>query len=439
VAREARRRGRHQRRGVARPRRHPRERPARVREGTPLTTREREPARSHADDLRGASKLAVEATRGVTALVEELHRTIASGPAILGRPLAAPARIATRIVYGSIRGVTRLVGAGLDRALAELGPLLGESAPSAERDALLAALNGVLGDYLEDTQSALAIEMSVRRDGRALPLEDAAALGAAIPNATGKLLLLAHGSSMNDRQWSRAGHDHGAALARDLGFTPVYLRYNSGRHVSTNGAELAQLLERVSAAWPVPIERLAIVAHSMGGLVARSACHAAERAGLAWRARLDAIAFLGTPHHGAPLERGGNWLDLLLGVSRYSAPFTRLAQIRSAGVTDLRFGYVLDEHWQGRDRFALGADERRPLPLPEGVACHAIAGKSEGGLAGALGGDGLVPVESALGRHERAELTLGFPEASQVVIAGVGHVELLGSAAVHEALRGWLK
>ena len=169
----------------------------------------------------------------------------------------------------------------------------------------MAALNGVLGDHLAATDNPLAIHMQFRRNGEALDLHREA-LRAAIPQATGKIVVLVHGSSMNDRQWTRNGHDHGAALARDLGYTPLYLHYNSGLHVSTNGRALDALLEQVVAAWPVPVRELVLVCHSMGGLVARSACHVGELGPpRAWRAGLTAVVFLGTPHHGAPLERGG--------------------------------------------------------------------------------------------------------------------------------------
>ncbi|UUZ51461.1 GPI inositol-deacylase [Massilia sp. B-10] len=97
--------------------------------------------------------------------------------------------------------------------------------------------------------------------------------------------------------------------------------------------------------WPVAVDELLIVAHSMGGLVARSACHAAQEEGHSWPGLLRKMAFLGTPHHGAPLERGGNWVHLVTDLSAYSAPFSRLAKIRSAGITDLRHGSVLDEDW----------------------------------------------------------------------------------------------
>jgi pimeloyl-ACP methyl ester carboxylesterase len=394
-------------------------------------------ARRHVDDLRGVSRLAIEATQAVTGVVEAMHRTIASGPRLLGRPLERPARILTGIVYGSVRGVTKLVGGGIDAALMELAPWLGESVPGPEREAVLAALNGVLGDYLSETHNPLAIVMLLRKNGHPLQIEQRA-LSAAIPDATGKLLVLVHGSCMNDLQWGRSGHDHGALLARDLGYSPVYLHYNTGLHISTNGREFAAYLERLVAEWPVPLEELAIVAHSMGGLVARSACHYGEVEGHVWRRRLRKLVCLGSPHHGAPLERGGSWIDLLLGFSPYSAPLARLGQIRSAGVTDMRFGSVLDDDWTGRDRFAGTVDPRRHLALPVGVECYAVAGTSAPKVKAKLPGDGLVPVDSALGRHVRPELVLRFPEAHQWIAFGTGHIHLLHRAEVYEAVRGWL-
>jgi pimeloyl-ACP methyl ester carboxylesterase len=394
--------------------------------------------RNHLDDLRGVSRLAIEATRSITDLVEAMNLTIGGGPAILGRPLLTPTRAITGLVYGSIRGVTRLVGAGIDRALAQLAPLVPEDAPGPEREAVLAVLNGVLGDYLSATGNPLAIRMQLRQGGRPLELERRA-LKALLPQAGGKLLLLLHGSCLNDRQWLRLGHDHGAALARDLGYTPVYLLYNSGLHISTNGRAFAALLEELVAAWPVPIDELVILGHSMGGLVARSACHYGEAAGHHWRRKLDKLVCLGSPHHGAMLERGGSWLELLLGVSRYSAPLARLGKIRSAGVTDMRFGLVLDEHWEGRERFAQPWDPRSQLKLPDGVECYAIAGTTAPGPQGKLPGDGLVSVDSALGRHRKPELTLAFPETHQWIGFEMGHVDLLHRAEVYETLRGWLR
>ncbi|HEY5926880.1 MAG TPA: alpha/beta hydrolase [Kofleriaceae bacterium] len=393
--------------------------------------------RNHIDQLRGATRLAVEATRGITALVEKMHVTIASGPTLLGQPLALPARLATKPVYASIQGITRLVGASLDVALAQLAPLIKASAVGTQRDVVLALVNGVLGDYLQATANPLAIEMQLRHAGTTVELTPDT-LREAIPTPASKIVVLIHGSCMTDAQFTRAGHDHGAALARDLGYTPLYVFYNSGLHVSTNGRALAAIVEQLVAAWPVAVDELVLLGHSMGGLIARSACHVAAKHGHSWHDHLRALITLGTPHHGAPLERGGNWIDRLLDLSPYTAPLGALGRIRSAGVTDLRFGNVLDEHWQGRDRFAHGADPRCACPLPDGVRCYAIAGTLSAETGQRLRGDGIVPVESALGVHERAELHLPFPEARQWIALGTGHIDLLGAPAVYEKIRDWL-
>ncbi|HSN00414.1 MAG TPA: hypothetical protein VLS52_05355, partial [Rudaea sp.] len=165
-------------------------------------------------DLRGYSRLAIDATLGLTSLVEIMHHNILRVPGVLGEATRQPARGLTGFVYMSIRGVTRLVGGGMDMLLGQLASMPGNGASTVEREAILAALNGVLGDHLLATGNPLAIPMQMRRDGEALELTRTA-LKAAIPDATGKVLLLAHGLCMNDRQWRRNGHDHGAALAAD--------------------------------------------------------------------------------------------------------------------------------------------------------------------------------------------------------------------------------
>jgi pimeloyl-ACP methyl ester carboxylesterase len=243
---------------------------------------------------------------------------------------------------------------------------------------------------------------------------------------------------MSDAYLTRGAHEHGAALARDLGYTPLYLRYNSGRHISTNGRAFAAMLEELVPSWPGPIDELVLLGHSMGGLVARSACHVAGEQQHTWLAHLRALITLGTPHHGAPLERAGNWFERMLELSPYSAPLGALGRIRSAGVTDLRFGNVLDEHWTGHDRFAHGTDTRCPCALPDDVRCYAIAGTLSTEAGAPLRGDGMVPVDSALGIDGRPEHCLAFPESQRSIAFATGHIELLGSPAVYTTIRNWL-
>lgn len=366
-------------------------------------------------DLRGLRRLATDATLGLADLVEAMHHTIARRPGVLGTAPEGRTTGITGFVYGSVRGVARLVGVGVDGLLAMLPPLLAERPSTAEREAVLAALNGIFGDYLEATRNPLAISMQLRRDGQPLVLTRDA-LAAAVPEAGKQLVVLVHGLCMNDLQWRRDdGHDHGAALARDLGRAVLYLHYNSGRHVSSNGRDLSALLESLVVAWPAPVESLAIVGHSMGGLVARSAAHYGGLAGRRWVQRLTDLVFLGTPHHGAPLERAGALTDYLLGISPYTAPLARLGKVRSAGIRDLRCGNVRDE-------------ERGGLPLPAGVNCVAIAGSKQARPAGSatrLRGDGLVPVRSALGQHRDAAVALAIPADHRFIAYEAGHFELL--------------
>jgi hypothetical protein len=393
-----------------------------------------------ASDIRGAGQLAIDATIGLTDLVESLHHNISRAPGILGEPVRAPTKGITGIVYRSIRGVSRLVGSGIDALLGRLVPLIAQRPSSTEREAVVAALNGVLGDHLAETGNPLAITAQLRHEGKPLQL-DAPALAAALPKATGKIVVFVHGLCMNDLQWRRNGRDHSAALLADARFTPVWLHYNSGLHISSNGRLLAGMLEALLQAWPVPVEELAIVAHSMGGLVSRSAHHYGTQAGHGWTRHLGKIVFLGTPHHGAPLERGGNWIDVILDASPYTAAFAKLGKVRSAGITDLRHGSLLDGDWARRDRFKRSHAKPLHLPLPEGVACHAIAaslGKNPGDIGGRILGDGLVPVASALGRHKDPGRCLAFPASRQWIGYGMNHLDLLDSKEVGERILAWL-
>ena len=374
-------------------------------------------------DLAGASRLVQQAVIGVTELVEAVHMKVLSKA--IGTPAVRPVAGVTSFVYRSVKGVTGLVGGGLDAVLGRLAPALADKPGWTGREPLLAALNGVLGDHLAHSGNPLAIPMQLH-------------LRAAQP-PSGRILVLAHGLCMNDVQWLRDGVDHGATLEKERGYTPVYLHYNSGRHVSENGRELAVQLEQLAASWPVPVTELVIVGHSMGGLLARSACHYGAAQGHGWLGKLSKLVFLGTPHHGAPLERGGNWVHLLTDLSAYSAPFSRLAKLRSAGITDLRHGSVLDDDWDGQDRFAHGVALPAFVPLPTHVRSYAVGatiGKRQGDLADRmLASDGLVPLASALGQHPDPARCLTL---EGVTVCQTSHMQLLSSPEVRAHLLGWL-
>lgn len=391
-------------------------------------------------DLVGYSRLIIAATLGVTGVVEAMHASILRPSSI--DHTRAPGRThgITRTVYQGVRGVTALVGGGIDAILSRVVPELGRDDSSPERETMLAMLNGMIGDYLAATDNPLAISMCMRRNGKPLDMQRQALAGPAV-GATTKLLVLVHGLGMSDLHWERNGHDHGNALARDLGYSPVYLHYNSGLHVSTNGRALAELLELLVQEWPAPLEEFVILGHSMGGLVSRAAFHYGKLAKHQWTQKLRKLIFLGTPHHGSPLERGGNLLNGVFELSSYTTPLARLGQVRSAGITDLRYGNLLDEDWQSRNRFAHVGDLRRPVPLPKRVQCYAIAAcasKCPGDLSSVVLGDGLLPVSSALGRHSDPRLTLALAKSRQFVGYGLRHFDLLSDPDVYEQIRKWL-
>jgi len=399
--------------------------------------------------LRGVGSLTIDAITGITDIVESLHHTISSFSGILGAPDQDRTNGVTGMVYRKIRTVTELVGDGIDVLLdmpkfrwrvqdCNLSSNPHHLGTLPAREAVLAALNGVLGDFLVARNNPLAIPMQFRRNGKPL---NGQALSQAIQQSDGRLAIMVHGSCMNDLQWNRQGHDHGAALAHDLGFLPIYVHYNTGLHISENGRKFSDLLETIVAQSPQPIS-LFIIAHSMGGLVSRSACHYGKKSGRIWLDHLRKLLFLGTPHHGALLEKGGNRIDTILEMNPYSAPFSRLGKIRSCGITDLRYGNVVDDDWKGRDRFEFSGDQRTPVPLPEGVRCYSIAAticKKSDKFGDDLIGDGLVTLSSALGHHKNAELNLLFPEICQWVGRNMNHMDLLSHPEVYETIRRWLE
>jgi len=375
-------------------------------------------------DVLGFSRLVIDGTAGMAGVIEAMHQTIA-GSSYGGMVSAA---------YAPVRAIVKLVGHSMDSVIAPLVEMAGETKTSAQREAMLAVVNGILGDHLAATENPLAISMRLRRSGRPLRLRRRD-LKAAIVRPSGNVLVLVHGLCMNDLQWTRRDRDHASALAEELGWTPVYLHYNSGLHISCNGRSFAALMETLLRHWPVPVREVAIIGHSSGGLVSRSAYHYGKAAGHHWPRCVRKLVFLGTPHHGSAVERIGNLVNVGLGLSRYSAPLARIGSIRSAGITDLRHGYLLDEDWRGKDRFRHSHNLRRPLPLPKHVRCFAIAatlGRNQ------VIGDGLVSVDSALGRHHDPRFALAFAARHQWVGHGLGHWDLLDHPNVYQRIRKWL-
>lgn len=384
--------------------------------------------------LVGTSRLILDGFDGVTDIVENMHRNISGLAPIVGESRKGPTRGISGMVYRNIRRVSSFVGLSLDVSLKHLSPLLSDQQTSQSREVAVSVLNGVLGDYLVATDNPLAIPTQLRSDGVPVSLEREA-LKAFFPQPSNRVVVLVHGLCRNDLQWQRNGINYGKALARDLGYTPLYLRYNSGLPVSDSGREFADLLEQLVSQWPVPLDELVLVGHSMGGLVSRSACRWAAKKGQHWPAHVKKMVFLGTPHHGSALERVGNNFENFLGISPYSAPFGRIGKIRSAGIKDLREGNI-----GGEEQPADGGNVE-PVPLPAGIRCYAMAACTGSALAKLPAfehGDGLVRITSALGQHEDDAHSLGIPPSRQAVFHGMNHFDLLGNQEAYDCLLQWL-
>ncbi len=398
---------------------------------------------SHASDLLGLNRLMIDALLGSTDLAEQVHLSILNHTTSFAPSLHKPLMKATSLVYHKLRHATNLAGSGIDQLVNWLTPYLVTNQGWKGRDSVIAVLNGVLGDYLHSTQNPLAMEMELKCRGINVVANEQKklTLRQLRPRLNGHVLVLAHGLCMSDLMWRRNQHDHGAALEHDCACTAVYLRYNSGLHISSNGEQLAQQLESLVQNWPVPIQELTFLCHSMGGMLVRSAHYYAEKAGYTWPSKTSRMVFLGTPHHGAPLERSGHWFHLFISNNRYLAPFSSLGRIRSAGITDLRHGNLLSQDWHGVDRFVHSEDRRIPVPLPEEIDCYALAatiGKRKSDIRDRLLGDGLVPINSALGIHQNSSLNLLFKPENQVILPGMNHLDLLNRDEVYQQLLKWL-
>jgi triacylglycerol lipase len=293
---------------------------------------------------------------------------------------------------------------------------------------------------LERRGSPLAIEMAFYDGGRALTVSKEA-LGALRPELGARLVILAHGMAQTESCWSFPGEpqrSYGTLLREEFGLTALYLRYNTGRHVSQNGRELAVLLERLVSAAPVPVEDITLIGHSMGGLVIRSACYYAEQESLSWLARVTRAFYLGTPHLGSPYEKAGHLLSVALGV--VDNPVVRLVQslanLRSAGVKDLRHGSLLDEDWQGRDLDARDTERPHSVPLQQKIAHYLVAGSlrpSDKDVLTMLLGDALVRLPSATDPARRA----GLPAEHIAVLPAIHHMMLAHSPEVYARIRHW--
>ena len=405
-----------------------------------------------ADEVKDASELARLTLRGSTTRIHELHQGIAErafravGPA--GRPVQLVHDTVAGLSYAGVRGALGLGAraAGSAAALRASGRDL--DAEPAGRVAQ-AILNGAHGDLVRQAAPSLALDLSIRVAGRPVPAE-AGALREAFPAATGRLALFLHGLTETEVSWcyrserrGEPGVTYGTRLQEDLGLTPVYLRYNTGLHISDNGRSLDALMAALVEAWPVPVQDVVLIGHSMGGLVARSALHQA-RGGTpeahGWTRLVRDTVTLGSPHLGAPLERGVHRVAAGLARLPETRPLARLLTLRSVGIKDLRHGTLVEADWTDRDLDALGPGEHTHVPLHDGarhfVVLATLSRDPAGRLADLLG-DLLVPPRSASGDTGDDD-RLAFPPDHVRRLGGLHHFDLLNHPRIYEQIRRWL-
>jgi pimeloyl-ACP methyl ester carboxylesterase len=384
----------------------------------------------HRAGLLGALALATEvADELVVGTIRDVHQ--AWGRRVYGAVNAATGG-AARVPQAAHDGIARSVycglGAGLrgaSRALraADRHGVGARLEHSPRGRFVVSAVNGLIGDKLAEDHAGLAIEMAVRRDGRDVPprRED---LARAFPDATGDLVVFLHGLSESEDYWNLDRHDMGASygerLRAESSWTPLFLRANTGLPIAENGVVLAGLLDRLVEQWPTEVRRIALVGHSLGGLVMRAACAVRLESERPWHDLVTDVVTLGTPHLGAPIERGLHLGGTLLGKLPESAPFGRILEYRSVGILDLRAGLAPDVQNLPRARYRLVA-----------ATLHA----SHRHPVSETLGDLLVRYPSATGRPRRGQAM--FPDADVLHIRG-DHFDLLNHPEVHDALRGWL-
>jgi pimeloyl-ACP methyl ester carboxylesterase len=398
-------------------------------------------------ELRAASRLGGYAFIGVVSRIEQVHQAVAARAFRPVRRAGVPARLihdaVSRGVYLAVRSAGSVAGTMSGEVAALVGQRGRPAGAAPPGNLALAVLNAVAGDRLGQDTAPLAISMAVRAGGRDIELT-AAGLAAAFPGAGPRLAVFVHGLGETENSWRRRGDQaisYGSRLRSGFGYSPVYVRYNTGRHVSENGQDLAIVLDRLTAAWPVPVAEILLVGHSMGGLVIRSACHYGNGTLLAWTRQVRHVFYLGSPHLGAPLARAFGLVGWAMSLAPETRPFATMINGSSSGVKDLRHGYLLADDWAGCDQDTCLCDHRHDAPLLEGASHYVISATvtaDPGNPVGALVGDLLVTPSSAHGRRGRVQ-HIAFPLESGRRLGGMHHFELLGHPAVWAAMGGLIQ
>ena len=312
-------------------------------------------------------------------------------------------------------------------------PKLQEKTMSPAMHYLVGAINGVMGNYLRSHHNPIALPMVFYDHYGQLQSGD----------LKGRVVILVHGLCMNHLTWAKGSHagigEH--LLAQRDNNTIIYLNYNTGRRISANGKTFARQIEDLLQRNP-EITSIDLIGHSMGGLVSRSALFYGKQNVHHWVNKVGNLVCIGSPHHGAVLERLGFMLQDRLGRFPILNRIGRLTQIRSDGILDLRYGSVRDDDWEHLEvRTGTLTDVRKTAPLPSRINSFLVAGtietKPKQSKALEVVGDYLVSVSSALGEHPNPKYQLNVPEPHKAVFYGLNHMEIQYHSQVAEQITRW--
>jgi pimeloyl-ACP methyl ester carboxylesterase len=399
-------------------------------------------------DIKALGGAAAEGLTVINGVVRGVHTGIAERVFASVGPVAAPVALVhntiTRMVYGSLDAAGHrlppAVASVLAGAAADDDAPLDENPRAAE---FIAALNGIYGDELAARGNGLATTMAPRVAGRSVALTPEA-VAEAYPQPTDRIAVFVHGLCLTEESWRRpprpSEHSeerwYGERLSIDLGYTPVAIRYNTGLHISTNGRHLDDLVTRLVEIWPVPVRSIALVGHSMGGLVVRSACHYGDERDRPWTRMVRQVVCLGSPHLGADLEKGVNVASWAMAKVRETRAVAEFLNLRSDGIKDLRFGALLDDDWCEAHPDDFMSDRCLEVPFLPHANYHFVATSAAPTAVGKVFGDYLVRPYSASGRGRSRRIP--FDEGNGLVLTGLHHFDLLNHPDVYGRLCQWL-
>ena len=395
---------------------------------------------------RYADEALLSPIQGVhSAVSERVFGAIGDGSTVVKR--------AHDTISAGVFGALKLGGKGAGAAISAAGHVAGGTqerttvSDSGFGRGAQAAINGLIGDRLEADGNPLAVQMALRLPGRDVDCTRES-IQAAFARTTPRLAIFVHGLCETEEAWwlgtkadpnaeAPRPRTYGQKLRDDLDFSPLYLRYNTGLHISENGRRLSWLLEELCREWPVRVEEVSLIGHSMGALVARSACHEATEAERRWVRHAKHVVCLGAPNAGSWLEQAVNVGGYMFKRVPEAKPFADFLELRSVGIQDLRFGYLRDEDWLDKDPHEPLRNHAAPLAPVPGVKYHFVSGAltgSERHPLAALIGDVLVRKASAASPLDGD----GKPHGDVKHVQGASHFHLLNHPQTYEHIREWL-